>query len=417
VYARGFGVSSVETGEPVAPATLFRIGSTTKMVTGLTAALLAEEGKLALDAPVGRCARGLDPALAGLTLDQLLTHRGGRVNEAAANGPHDDAALGARVRAWGSEQRFAPPGDVYSYSGPGYWLAGYAIEQAAGGWYADAVRARGPTTSPEDARRMDFGLRGRRALVTGSTAGIGWAVARALAAEGAEVTLNGRTEARVAGALAALRTAVPGAVAGGVAADLGTAEGCAALAAACPDVDVLVNNVGIFAPRPFEEIADAEWMRFVETNVMSGVRLSRHYLPAMRARDWGRVVFVSSESALQIPTEMIHYGMTKTAQLAVARGLAETLRGTGVTVNSVLPGPTASEGVGALVAQLAAARGVDRAEAEREFFATARPSSVIQRFATPGEVAAMVAYVCSAQASATTGAALRVDGGVVRAIP
>jgi len=181
-------------------------------------------------------------------------------------------------------------------------------------------------------------------------------------------------------------------------------------------VDILVNNLGIFEPKTFEQISDADWLRFFETNVLSGVRLSRHYIPGMRERNWGRVVFVSSESAVQIPAEMIHYGMTKTAQLAVARGLAESLVGTGVTVNSVLPGPTASEGVGEFVTRLADERGVDRATVEREFFATARPSSILQRFATPDEVASMIAYVCSTRASATTGAALRVDGGVVRAI-
>ena len=186
--------------------------------------------------------------------------------------------------------------------------------------------------------------------------------------------------------------------------------------ARCPTVDILVNNVGIFEPKPFEEIPDADWLRFFEVNVLSGVRLARHYLPGMRTANWGRIVFVSSESAVQIPAEMIHYGMTKTAQLAIARGLAETLAGTGITVNSVLPGPTASEGVGAFVADLAAAQGVDAASVEREFFSSARPSSLLRRFASPDEVAAMIAYVCSAPASATTGAALRVDGGVVRAI-
>jgi NAD(P)-dependent dehydrogenase (short-subunit alcohol dehydrogenase family) len=183
-----------------------------------------------------------------------------------------------------------------------------------------------------------------------------------------------------------------------------------------PEVDVLVNNLGIFEPRSFEQITDEDWLRFFEVNVLSGVRLARHYVRGMRARDWGRIVFVSSESALQIPVEMIHYGMTKTAQLAVARGLAESLAGTGVTVNSVLPGPTASEGVGEFVARLAAKRGVDAATVEREFFETARPSSLLKRFTTPTEVAAMIAYVCSTQAAGTTGAALRVDGGVVRAI-
>ena len=182
----------------------------------------------------------------------------------------------------------------------------------------------------------------------------------------------------------------------GIAADLGTAAGCRALGDRLADVDILVNNLGIFEPKPFDQITDEDWLRFFETNVLSGVRLARQYVPGMRVRNWGRVVFVSSESALQIPVEMIHYGTTKTAQLAVARGLAETLVGTGVTVNSVLPGPTASEGVQTFVAQLAAAQGVDAATAETEFFATARPSSILQRFATPDEVAAMITYVCSA---------------------
>jgi NAD(P)-dependent dehydrogenase (short-subunit alcohol dehydrogenase family) len=263
---------------------------------------------------------------------------------------------------------------------------------------------------------MDLGIAGKRALVTGSTAGIGFAAARALAREGAMVVVNGRTPARVEAAVGRLRHDLPHAHIGGVAADLGTAAGCAEVVDQVPEVDILVNNVGIFEPKPFEAIPDADWLRFFEVNVLSGVRLTRHYLPCMRSRNWGRVVFVSSESAVQIPTEMIHYGVTKTSQLALARGLAETLVGTDVTVNSVLPGPTSSEGVGAFVADLAAVRGVDVPTVEREFFATARPSSIIQRFATPDEVAAMIAYVCSALASATTGAALRVDGGVVRSI-
>jgi NAD(P)-dependent dehydrogenase (short-subunit alcohol dehydrogenase family) len=263
---------------------------------------------------------------------------------------------------------------------------------------------------------MDFGLKGKRALVTGSTAGIGLAIAKALAAEGAHVIVNGRTEARVAHAVETLRHEIAGAAVEGVTGDLGTAQGCEALIAQLPEVDILVNNLGIFEPKPFEQIPDEDWLRFFEVNVLSGIRLSRHYMAGMRSRNWGRIVFISSESGLQIPTEMIHYGMTKTAQIAVARGLAETLAGTGVTVNSVLPGPTASEGVGEFVAQLAAGQGVDVATVEREFFSTARPTSLIQRFATTEEVAAMVAYLCSTQASATTGAAMRVDGGVVRAI-
>ncbi len=263
---------------------------------------------------------------------------------------------------------------------------------------------------------MDYGIEGKVALVSGSTKGIGYASAKALAAEGAAVVINGRGAAGVEAAVARLRRELPGADVRGVAADLGTAAGVDALIAALPQADIVVNNLGIFEPKPFEQISDADWLHFFEVNVMSGVRLARHYVAGMRSRNWGRIVFVSSESALQIPTEMIHYGTTKTAQLAVARGLAETLAGTGVTVNSVLPGPTASEGVADFVGKLAAEQGMDSAAFEREFFRSARPSSVIQRFASPDEVAAMIAYVCSARASATTGAALRVDGGVVRAI-
>jgi NAD(P)-dependent dehydrogenase (short-subunit alcohol dehydrogenase family) len=268
---------------------------------------------------------------------------------------------------------------------------------------------------PEDAA-MDLGLSSRRALITGSTAGIGLATAEALAREGAFVIINGRTPARVQAAVAQIRQTIPNAKIDGIAADVSTAQGSAAVTRAYPDVDILVNNMGIFEPKAFEQIPDEDWLRFFETNVLSGIRLSRHYVSGMRTRNWGRIVFVSSESGVQIPTEMIHYGMTKTAQLAVARGLAETLAGTGVTVNSVLPGPTASEGVGTFVAQLAADQGVDVATVEREFFASARPSSILQRFTRPEEIAAMIAYACSAQASATTGASLRVDGGVVRSI-
>ena len=263
---------------------------------------------------------------------------------------------------------------------------------------------------------MDLGLKGKRALVTGSTAGIGLATARALAREGAHVTVNGRTEARVSKAVDRLKEELPDVTVDGIAEDLSSGAGCQALIDRLPEVDVLVNNLGIFEPKPFEQISDGDWIRFFETNVLSGVRLARHYVAGMRSRNWGRIVFVSSESGVQIPSEMIHYGMTKTAQLAVSRGLAETLAGTGVTVNSVLPGPTGSEGASTFVEEMASVRGVDVATVEREFFETARPSSLLRRFATPDEVAAMITYICSSQASATTGAALRVDGGVVRAI-
>jgi NAD(P)-dependent dehydrogenase (short-subunit alcohol dehydrogenase family) len=263
---------------------------------------------------------------------------------------------------------------------------------------------------------MDLQLRGKRALVTGSTAGIGLAAAAGLYREGASVVINGRTAQRVNEAVLKIQGAGGDGKISGVAADLSTAEGVAELVRQLPDVDILVNNLGIFEPRPFEEIPDADWIRFFEVNVLSGVRLTRHYLPGMRARNWGRVVFVSSESAVQIPVEMIHYGMTKTAQLAIARGVAESVAGTGITVNSVLPGPTESEGVAQFVADLAKQRGVDRSVVEAEFFQTARPTSLLKRFATVEEVANMIVYVCSPLASATNGAALRVDGGVVRAI-
>lgn len=263
---------------------------------------------------------------------------------------------------------------------------------------------------------MDLQLVGKTALVTGSTAGIGFAIARLLASEGATVVLNGRSETRVAEAMQRIRAEAPGAQLRPLAADLGSAAGVAAATAAIPDVDILVNNLGIFEPKAFEEISDADWYRFFEVNVMSGVRLSRAYLSGMKARNWGRIVFISSESGVQIPTEMIHYGFTKTAQLALSRGLAELTAGSGVTVNAVLPGPTATEGVAQYIDDLAAETGKTREEIEAQFFQEVRPSSLIQRLATVEEVASMVAYVCSPLASATNGAALRVDGGVVRSI-
>ena len=260
---------------------------------------------------------------------------------------------------------------------------------------------------------MDLQINGKLALVSGSTAGIGYAIAEALAREGARVLVNGRTQAAVDKAVAALKAATGGALEG-FAGDLSDAATAEALVARFPNVEILVNNLGIFEPKPFEEIPDADWVRFFEANVLSGVRLARLYLPAMRAADWGRIIFISSESAVQIPAEMIHYGMTKTAQIAVARGLAEAVAGTGITVNSVLPSPTRSRGVGEFVESLGAAQGKSFAEVEKEFFAKVRPTSLIKRFATPEEVASLVAYVASPLASATTGAALRVDGGVVK---
>ena len=261
---------------------------------------------------------------------------------------------------------------------------------------------------------MDLQLKGKRALVTGSTAGIGYAIAEALAREGASVVINGRTPKRVDEAVG--RLSAGSANLTGTVADVSTAEGVSLLISQHPSVDILVNNAGIFEPKPFEEITDSDWVRFFEVNVMSGVRLSRHYLPRMQQQGWGRIVFISSESAVQIPAEMIHYGMTKTAQLAISRGLAETTAGTGVTVNAVLPGPTASEGVTDFIAKLAQSQNTGVDAFEKEFFRTARPSSLLKRFAEPSEIAALVAFVCSPLSSATNGAALRADGGVLRGI-
>jgi NAD(P)-dependent dehydrogenase (short-subunit alcohol dehydrogenase family) len=261
---------------------------------------------------------------------------------------------------------------------------------------------------------MDLQLAGKKVLVTGSTAGIGFATALGFAAEDASVVINGRTQERVDRAIAEIRKLHPKADLSGVASDVSNAAGCAKLLQAVPQVDVLVNNMGIFEPKPFEQIPDADWLRLFEANVMSGVRLSRHYLSGMREKNWGRIVFVSSESAVQIPAEMIHYGMTKTAQVAVARGIAESVAGTGITVNSVLAGPTRSEGVETFIAQMGGSG--DSAAFEEEFFKSVRPTSLLKRFETTDEIAHMIVYLSSPQASATTGAAVRVDGGVVRAI-
>src|SRR5580693_7341841 len=259
---------------------------------------------------------------------------------------------------------------------------------------------------------MDLGLKDKLAFVSGSTAGIGFAIATALAGEGARVVVNGRTQPAVDTAIAEIRSRT-GADAHGFAGDLSLANTAAALFRARPDVEILVNNFGIFEPKSFEDIADAEWVRFLEANVLSGVRLARLYLPAMRRANWGRIIFIS-ESAVQIPAEMIHYGMTKTAQLAVSRGLAEAVAGTGITVNSVLPGPTKSRGVDEFVEALARTESKSFEAFEKEFFEKVRPTSLIKRFASPAEVASMVTYLASPTASATTGAAVRVDGGVIK---
>lgn len=260
---------------------------------------------------------------------------------------------------------------------------------------------------------MSASLSGSTAVVTGSTAGIGYAIAEELARAGAAVVVNGRSQARVDAALAALRAAVPGAQVSGVAADLANAQGAAEFIAAVPQTDILINNLGIFVPTDFADIQDEEWQRLWDANVMSGVRLSRHYFSGMLERDRGRVVFLSSESGLQIPAEMIHYGVTKAAQIALARGMAQLTTGTQVTVNSVLAGPTRSEGVGVFVEQLAEQQGVSAAEFEQQFFQTVRPTSLLRRFAEPAEIARVVAFVASPAASVVNGSAIRAEGGLV----
>jgi NAD(P)-dependent dehydrogenase (short-subunit alcohol dehydrogenase family) len=263
---------------------------------------------------------------------------------------------------------------------------------------------------------MDLEFTGKVAFVSGSTAGIGLAIAQRLGREGADIIINGRTEERVRLALAQIKKDVRNVDVRGIAADLGTADGCAEVVRQLPQVDILVNNVGIFEPKPFTDISDQDWERFFAVNVMSGVRLSRAYFPGMKERNWGLIVFISSESGLQIPAEMIHYGMTKTAQIAIARGLAESSRGTNVTVNSVLPGPTASEGVSEFVSALASQQQMSKEEFEKEFFRSARPTSILKRFIEPEEIANVVAFVCSPLASAINGASVRADGGVILSI-
>jgi NAD(P)-dependent dehydrogenase (short-subunit alcohol dehydrogenase family) len=259
-------------------------------------------------------------------------------------------------------------------------------------------------------------LENKTALVTGSTAGIGFAIARSLAAEGARVIVNGRTGERVSEAIASIRKSHPDAKLEPFAADLGNAEAAIDAVKQFPSVEILVNNLGVYEVKPFEQISDDDWRAIIETNFMSGMRLSRHYLPRMKAANWGRIIFISSESAINIPVEMIHYGVTKTMQVALARGLAETTIATAVTINSILAGPTRSEGVQKFLTDMAKTKGVTPGEIEKGFFQSARPSSLLQRFATIDEVAALVTFVASPLSSAVNGAALRVDGGVVRSI-
>jgi len=260
---------------------------------------------------------------------------------------------------------------------------------------------------------MDLRLKDRLALVSGSTAGIGLAIAASLATEGARVIVNGRTQSAVERAVDHVKSTANAEIRG-FAGDLTDARVAETLCRAHPEVEILVNNLGIFEPKPFEEIPDADWTRFFEVNVLSGVRLARLYLPTMRRANWGRIIFISSESAVQIPTEMIHYGMTKTAQLAVSRGLAEAVAGTGITVNSILPGPTRSRGVDDFVDAIAKSEHKSFKDFEAEFFQKMRPTSLIKRFASAEEVASLVTYIASPLAAATTGAALRVDGGVIK---
>jgi len=263
---------------------------------------------------------------------------------------------------------------------------------------------------------MDLQITGKTAFISGSTAGIGFATAKRLLEEGATVIINGRSQSGVDQAVDELKKLVHGAKVSGIAADFSKAADVDKLIAALPEVDILVNNAGIFEPKQFADIPDEDWFRFFEVNVMSGVRLSRAYFPKMLAKNWGRIIFISSESAVFIPSEMIHYGMTKTAQVAVARGLAELTKGTDVTVNTILPGPTKSKGVGGFIEDIARQGNTTTDQVEKDFFQNIRPSSLINRFATVDEIANTIAYFVSPLASATNGASIRAEGGLVRSI-
>ncbi len=263
---------------------------------------------------------------------------------------------------------------------------------------------------------MKLSLENKKVLVSGSTAGIGYAIAKGFAQEGATVYVNGRNGNTVEQAVQRIRTEVPGAIVHGIAADLSTTAGFTTVSSELAEVDILINNLGIFEPVEFFDTTDEDWFTMYNTNVVSGVRLTRFYMPKMLERNWGRVIFISSESALQVPTEMIHYGMTKTAQLAVANGLAQLTKGTGVTVNSILPGPTYSEGVQKFIGDLAEKGNITTKEVEQQFFAETRPLSLLQRFITPDEIAATVLFVSSPWAAATNGAAIKADGGILKGL-
>ncbi|KQM76247.1 oxidoreductase [Pedobacter sp. Leaf216] len=263
---------------------------------------------------------------------------------------------------------------------------------------------------------MELQLKNKKALITGSTAGIGFATALQLAKEGAEVIVNGRTEERVAQAVAKIKNESGNELVSGIATDFGDINAVNSLIARLQHIDILINNVAIFEPKAFADITDEDWLRFYEINVMTGIRLSRAYFDKMLKKGWGRIIFISSESAIQIPEEMIHYGMTKTAQLAISRGLAELTKGTAVTVNAVLPGPTLSEGVGGFIENLAKAQNKTTKQVEADFFITTRPTSIIQRFLSVEEIANMVTYLASPLSSATNGATIRAEGGLLKGI-